>query len=1231
MCKRKKKEILPDDANNTSSALRRPLSPMILKEGDQLYPCVEELEYVVEHTNCKNIAITGVYGSGKSSVIETFLSKQSFCKNPLKISLSTFVDEVNGNAKPVDLESYNSDIEYKIVQHILYKSDPKKLRQSRFDRIIYRTNNEKLKKVICILFAFIAFIVLFEPSFLRVESIYVFYGRLFGSKTGYWVNFVADVISALYLLYCLSYLIFNGLSRFFPFWINKFKANNIEVDFSKNSSVFNKLLDEIVYYFKANQFDLVIFEDLDRLYKSDSLFLKLRELNMLLNESETIKEDKFSVRFVYAIRDDVFTKELRTKCFDYIIPVSPVINHFNSSDYLIRHKSELFGEIEDNDIRELGIWISGYRELNNIINEFGLYKKLVLKGNMSEKKLLAIIIYKNLYPQDYSALHNKSGLLYTIFENKKLFTDRYTKANKEEIRTLKESVNRDKDNIVKVKGKYLDFIDSEYYIKTLFIGEEGYSLKEVLESERLFEIFKKDGFTKYYYVDSGNDEAGVLPYDIKFREIQDSVGDGLIYEEAISSFVSAISKNTETIDMLTRQVRNIEKESLSKIFEKADGEENKKIIRQIFKLIQVKKNEETANENNENLNEIDEDRVSILQAMIRGGYIVEDYPTYVSFYHSGSLLEGDFNFLNSVRQSVSKPFNTRLSNPELIVKQLVTNDFTKPCILNFDLLEYLLIGGKTHLLQKFVEPARENFEFIIEFSKIVDDSYKYKFLMLIFKGWYEPINTICSIQDEQIRTEMLVLYFFTSNTDVRLQNEEIDFINDSYLFINQNISRIDIKRLKQLCDRYNVKFHSLAPSIDTSQNALLEYVTTSSKFDITYDNLRVVFGKDYETQSFSAICKMQNNNSLWHYLVGKNISVTASTFPDTSIDEEPTAIVQLINQRDVGDEWLNKYISQQNIVLESVQGVVDSRQYIIFENDKVKATWNNILEFIKIRGSIDGVLDGFIKRHVDELKEIKCEGDSSLVEILKNYLFCNDNSLDSISYKLLLPCFEPPLNIVDARVGEEKIAELIKQKWIIYNDAPTYIKESFSIDVLSLFFIKYFDEFIEDDTIQWEYYNSNQLGIKILESELTLERKISFIDGYAKIDTSTDDSSHYAGLICKTYVEYGKMTEDTLRDLLVDALKHNMESDSWHIKISLINMMNSYFDYDKNIEKTMISALGGEMYPRLNTPYGSAHFDINNENMELLSFLKEHGHYVSNFHEKEGQIWVSFMSREPNV
>ena len=110
-----------------------------------------------------------------------------------------------------------------------------------------------------------------------------------------------------------------------------------EIEIVENTSIFNKHLDEILYFFEKTDYDVVMLEDLDR-FESIDIFLKLRELNLLLNESKVIERKIF---FVYAVRDDMFQDAERVKCFDYITTVIPVINRSNAKNQL---KEDQMGE-----------------------------------------------------------------------------------------------------------------------------------------------------------------------------------------------------------------------------------------------------------------------------------------------------------------------------------------------------------------------------------------------------------------------------------------------------------------------------------------------------------------------------------------------------------------------------------------------------------------------------------------------------------------------------------------------------------------------------------------------------------------------------------------------------------------------------------------------------------------------------------------------------------------------
>ena len=95
------------------------------------------------------------------------------------------------------------------------------------------------------------------------------------------MNFLASIF--LILVYLIVYKILFLITT--KVNISRFKIKDAEVEIDdKPESIFNKYLDEIIYFFQATEHSVVVIEDLDR-YEGNASFIfqKLRELNTLIN------------------------------------------------------------------------------------------------------------------------------------------------------------------------------------------------------------------------------------------------------------------------------------------------------------------------------------------------------------------------------------------------------------------------------------------------------------------------------------------------------------------------------------------------------------------------------------------------------------------------------------------------------------------------------------------------------------------------------------------------------------------------------------------------------------------------------------------------------------------------------------------------------------------------------------------------------------------------------------
>ena len=76
------------------------------------------------------------------------------------------------------------------------------------------------------------------------------------------------------------------------------------------------------------------------------------------------------------------------------------------------------------------------RVLKNIFNEFVIYQQKLSAIDLDPNKMLAMIIYKNIYPVDFSKLQYNKGLVYEIFQKKQLIIEEQIKLINAKIQQL---------------------------------------------------------------------------------------------------------------------------------------------------------------------------------------------------------------------------------------------------------------------------------------------------------------------------------------------------------------------------------------------------------------------------------------------------------------------------------------------------------------------------------------------------------------------------------------------------------------------------------------------------------------------------------------------------------------------------------------------------------------------------------------------------------------------------
>lgn len=407
------------------------LTPEVLDENKPIY--TEALDYAFSNSDIKNIAITGIYGAGKSTVWNTYVHQKGL-SNIITVSLGTYNEyRENFSAKDTNEDTTtlkspsdkgevckirdnkvdsldDNRVEKQLINQILSQIESNKVPLGKYR---FKSNKNALKISLQALMSifFITSVILWIIresliSYLRELHMQFMGGQLFFICA---FLFLAPLFYGLYVFYRES-----------KFKISKISFKGAEAcvsDDNSDESVLDRDMREVVYLLMSASTSVVVFEDLDR-YNSISIFTKLRELNFLLNHYAKINGREIPVRFIYMLKDGLFYSKSRTKFFDFILPIVPIVDSKTSENKLI----ELFDNIENSPgkdiLFEVSLYVDDMRVLKNIVNEYIVYSKIIPLGQikLDVNKLFALITLKNICPSEFDLLQEDQGCVADLFE-----------------------------------------------------------------------------------------------------------------------------------------------------------------------------------------------------------------------------------------------------------------------------------------------------------------------------------------------------------------------------------------------------------------------------------------------------------------------------------------------------------------------------------------------------------------------------------------------------------------------------------------------------------------------------------------------------------------------------------------------------------------------------------------------------------------------------------------------
>lgn len=900
------------------------------------------LTWGIKSKNVKNIAISGPYGSGKSSFLKSYERNNKENKY-LNISLAAF----NDNEVELNL------IEESILQQIIYSVKPASLPNSKFKRI----RNNKYPKIL--LSSFLLLIWIFSV-------VYLWKVKVFSNSNIFLVDNVISPIWLCSIVFMSGIVIFlNEIQRNISNVKLKFKFRNGEIELGgEKESIFNKYLDEILYFFEVKKFNIVYFEDLDRFQNSPEIFTNLRELNILLNNYEQIKN---KIVFIYAIKDDLLTDENRTKFFDLMIPIIPVINSSNSGEIFVKKLKKLKLENFSEEIAyDLSLYIDDMRMLNNIYNEFIIYKdKLINNSNFKINNLLGIIVYKNMYPKDFSALHFNSGMVYSFFEKKENIIKNKKDDIISKIENYKEKLEKlEKENLSNKKelravyiGAYLNKIPSAYKFN-------NHTIDSLIQDEDKFNSLIKEESITYNYL-SGSRFISKNE-SINFSDIEKIVGEK--YEIRKQNLIENKEEKKEKIKLEIEKLK-YEKDTISTL-----------AIKNFLQTIT----------DDEIFSEIKNEK--LLKYLIREGILEEkEYHSYISYFYEGSITLQDRDFLLNIKNMEVLPYNYKLIKIEKIIEKLNRDDFEKIQILNFNLLEYLienisknnykhyfnliikqlsnLEGTKIEFVDKFIENTK-NKDFFI------------KNLLKTCKIFWEIVLKKSNFTEEKNNLFLYYIVTFGEINDILNQNSHnllSNFIVKNYKVLELFKNDIELKKIKEVIEKLELKFSNFK-EIEIKEELFLFIIKNRFfllNIDMFYSVIAFINKNDNEELEIfrkSNYTYLNNKEEiytdLFEYINGNLNEYIENIFlmEKNNTEESEKIILKLLNNETIVYQNKVFIIKKEDSKINDITKIEDKNLWKeLVKNNKLFPNWRNLYFYFQIQNEFDEELENFIDLNMIEL------------------------------------------------------------------------------------------------------------------------------------------------------------------------------------------------------------------------------------------------------------------------
>ncbi len=1070
---------------------------------------------------------------------------------------------------------------------MLYGADANKLPLSRFKRIQSPGASSTFKSL-CIAIGLLALWFVFAKREVILDGSFF---KPFALSN--WLNLGVFALATLFFWAVLHhfYVASFGLS------LKSFSLKDIEIRPSSDNqdSILNRHLDEIIYFFQSTEYDLVIIEDLDR-FEDPEIFVTLREINSLVNENAGIER---TIRFLYALRDDVFANTDRTKFFEFIIPVIPIINTSNSIDMVLEQGKRLAldGRLSRQFLREVSRYLNDLRLIQNIFNEYAIYAANLETDNenvLNADKLLAILIYKNVYPRDFEHLHRGEGNLAKILSRKDELIMQSEAKYKSEIADLEQKIEAaerqtpaDQKELRQIYGMALIQMLPANVISVSLDARSWIPLQQLVGHSTFEQLI--DAKHLYYRNING-------AHQVSIASLQDDVDPLRSYSQRESE--------------IENKATDKKKESLHRIRE----------LRSRIGTLRTTKFNELIRSSAKRVTDLFDgfhEKGDLARFLILEGHLDDTYYQYTSLFHSGRLSPNDNKFLIQIRSFEIPEPTFPIDNPKEVIVAMRDEDFGQSYVLNIKLVDCLL--SETI---RYTDQVRSLFEFISSNFDGCEAFFEAYYttgrnvsglLSGLVNKWRQFVPT--AITSKHSRSHITQLLTHLPESTLATMASEVDEFPE---FVAANLPEI----LALASDLAPERLESIGfeirdlPAIGM-YTGTIRFMVKKGLFELSIANFehiyREVLGETnltaFRERNYTTIRSISDPTLLTRVERDFDLylSVVLLKLGDNS-EEDVAAIIDVLCRKEIDEDNLRTFLKQQTALLPTLDGVPERFHAMMFELRRIEPTWGNCIAFLGSSGYAAEILLAYLNRGDVRAAILKhpMPSDTETLPLRQTIVYAN--ALSDESYREYVRALPNPFKRFPKELASSKLAILIEEHKIIFS------KENLDLldvekDLPILFVAENIETYLANpDTFTID----DDFREKLLKGDTKDGDKRAIIDlmDMSALAEYPDRAALIGPILDRSDVQLPHLDSMSARSLILN-------SEPIETQISLFNKVHSTMTVE---EVRQVLASLPKPFSEITTGYHTPRLSNSDENRDLVEWLDTRG-IISSW--SEGGGWFS--------